>query len=55
MDESVVRMNAAHKEHNQRAKDILATSIVNEAVELEVCECIETKTRSCFSACVASS
>lgn len=36
MDESSVQMNARRKEHNQRAKEVMATTIVSKAVEIEV-------------------
>lgn len=39
MDEGIIRVNNARKEHKARSKDVLADSIVNKAIELEVVLC----------------
>ena len=41
LDEGIVRVNNARKEQKARSKGILANSIVNKAIELEVvfCKC----------------
>ena len=36
MDEGTIRVNNALKEHKSRSKGVLANSIVNKAIEMEV-------------------
>ena len=36
VDEGIVRVNNARKEHKARSKGVLANSIVNKAIEIEV-------------------
>ena len=36
VDEGIIRVNNARKEHKARSKGVLATSIINRAVEIEV-------------------
>ena len=36
VDEGIMRVNNARKEHNAHSKGVLATSIVNRAIEIEV-------------------
>ena len=36
VDEGIIRVNNARKEHKARSKGVLATSIINRAIEIEV-------------------
>lgn len=36
VDEGIIRVNNARKEHKSRSKGVLASSIINRAIEIEV-------------------
>ncbi len=53
VDEGIIRVNNARKEHKARSKGVLATSIINRAIEIEVNLLILSE-ECCFIICIYS-